>query len=131
MDQQEILESVERLQKTAVAHITDLQDENTALKEKIAQYETDNELLRRAVTKAANEMVRTQYLSEERRNSFIKDALAKPAKLAETIERLCGAAEVSTIGQPGNVKAASAYQNDPVSAKAFGQRNEERLLCDE
>jgi len=105
--------------------------ENRQLKQQVDELSTkrikqaQEELqLESAVDKAAKALYDSDFLTDQREvNQFVKKANSDPIYLANTLTKVCNAADVALIGLPAKTAESRANEKeeyDPVMAKAFG-----------
>lgn len=78
----------------------------------------------RAVTKVAKAMYSSDFLTDDSEyHRFIKRAKTDKLYLANTLIKVCEAADVSVMGRPARVAASKSKSiDDPVYQRAFGKR---------
>lgn len=135
--------SVEKALLQKFAEFTKLVlSELKSLRVKVASQQDDAEFAdsqyTEAVTKVANALYDADldFVTENfDRKQFIKKALDDKTYVARTLEKVCKAADVSTVGKLARVKAVDNSKiafYDPVYAAAFGhtRNNKEYTLED-
>lgn len=132
------LSKIASFTKIALDEIAELEQELSIIrkKEASAKYTTLEKNAKYASTleKAAEALYDTDFLTDDvERVKFLKLAKENPTYLAETLIKVCHAADVSLLGTPAraSIKMSSQFaDDDPVAAKAFGYRSSS-LIFDE
>lgn len=116
------LQSVSGFVKLAISEIDDLKSEILGFRKQAAEEVYREQKLNVAIEKAANALYKSDFITDSyERKEFLKRAKEDPSYLASTIEKLCDAADVISIGSPARVtKPKEAEEYDPVMARAFG-----------
>lgn len=118
----EITSKFEEFVKTALEEIADLKQQLASLNEKeAAEKEERDEEFEHALKKAASSLYDSDFINDEYdKRRFIKKAKEDNKYLAEVIQKICQASDVSAFGSVANIKTAGDFQDDPVMRKAFG-----------
>ena len=118
----EITSKFEEFVKTALEEIADLKQQLASLNEKeAAEKEERDEEFEHALKKAASSLYDSDFINDEYdKRRFIKKAKEDNKYLAEVIQKICQASDVSAFGSVANIKTAGDLQDDPVMRKAFG-----------
>jgi len=118
----EVFEKFEVFTKTALEEIADLKQQLSSLNEKVAaEKEARDEEFEHSLKKAANSLYDSDFINDEYdKRRFIKKAKEDHKYLAEVIQKICQASDVSAFGSVANIKTAGDLQDDPVMRKAFG-----------
>jgi hypothetical protein len=125
-DQTFFLQKVAQFTNIALNEIEALEDRVIQLRKKeAAEKHTAIEKqakLEFALEKAARALYESDFLTDDfEKRKFLKLAKEDPSYLADVLERVCKAADVSLIGIPARVAAKNKNaEYDPVAAKAFG-----------
>jgi FtsZ-binding cell division protein ZapB len=118
----EVFEKFETFVKTALEEIADLKQQLSSLNEKeAAEKEARDEEFEHALKQAAASLYDSDFINDDYdKRRFIKRAKEDHKYLAEVIQKICQASDVSAFGSVANVKTAGDLQDDPVMRKAFG-----------
>lgn len=118
----EVTTKFEEFVKTALEEIADLKQQLSTLNEKVAaEQEARDEEFEHSLKKAASALYDSDFINDEYdKRRFIKKAKEDHKYLAEVIQKICQASDVSAFGSVANVKTAGDLQDDPVMRKAFG-----------
>jgi hypothetical protein len=130
----ELLVKFAEFTKLILGEIRSLKNKEAYYIQKQASEELQEEKYYEAVSKVANALYNSDLdfiTGDFDRRKFIKRAMEDHTYVARTLEKVCNAADVGSIGKPASIKVAknNAY-NDPVYAKAFGYNPTEDLLID-
>jgi hypothetical protein len=108
----------------AISELNNLRTQVNAQMQKQAQDESVKENYRQAVLKVANALYNSdlEFITGDfDPRKFTKRALEDPSYLARTLEKVCNASDVFSIGTPARVAANKNIATyDPVYARAFG-----------
>jgi hypothetical protein len=112
----------EEFVKIALAEIDGLKQQLKGVNEKIANdEEVRDEEFEQALKQAAAALYDSDFINDEYdKRKFVKKAKENHKYLAEVIQKVCQAADVSTFGSVASVKTAGDVSNDPVMRRAFG-----------
>ena len=112
----------EEFVKIALAEIDELKQQLKGVNEKIASdKEVRDEEFEQALKQAAAALYDSDFINDEYdKRKFVKKAKENHKYLAEVIQKVCQAADVSTFGSVASVKTAGDVSNDPVMRRAFG-----------
>jgi DNA-binding phage protein len=118
----EITSKFEEFVKIALEEIDELKQELKGVNEKIANdAEVRDEEFEQALKQAAAALYDSDFINDEYdKRKFVKKAKENHKYLAEVIQKVCQAADVSTFGSVANVKTAGDVSDDPVMRRAFG-----------
>lgn len=118
----EITSKFEEFVKLALEEIDELKQELKGVNEKIANdAEIRDEEFEQALKQAAAALYDSDFINDEYdKRKFVKKAKENHKYLAEVIQKVCQAADVSTFGSVANVKTAGDASDDPVMRRAFG-----------
>jgi hypothetical protein len=116
------LQKVAEFTKLAISEIEDLKEQIQDFRKQAAVESLRERRLNLALEKAADALYKSDFITDSyERKEFLKKAKEDPSYLARTIEKLCDAADVASIGSPARVaKPKQAEEYDPVMARAFG-----------
>jgi len=126
MDNEIFLLKVAEFTKLAVEELHDLEDRVSLLTKKEAQLKRAEanrvSKLEKVVKEAANALYDSDFITDDQeRREFLKLAKEDPSYLAETLIKVCRAADVSLLGSPSKVTVKrSMDERDPVMVRAFG-----------
>lgn len=131
------LEKIAEFTNIALGEIQDLELELHEARKKVAaeQFMLSDKKAKFSVAleKAANALYDTDFLTDDvEKKRFFKMAKEDPSYLANMLEKVCKAADVSLIGIPARVasKTNKSAEYDPVAARAFGYGSSSSLLDD-
>jgi len=126
----EIAVKFEKFVKVALEEIGELKQQLNNLNEKAASDQEElAENFETVLKQAASALYDSDFINDEYdKRRFIKKAKEDHGYLAEVIQKICQAADVSTFGSVANVKTAGAQGDDPVMRKAFGYDANYNLL---
>ena len=114
------LQKVAIFTKIAVSRVDNLEDKIDTLEVKeAAVVRRSNDLVKRA----AQLLYDSDFIQNDyEKSKFLKQAESDPVgTLAKALERVCKAAEVTSIGSPARIAAKPKMaEYDPVAARAFG-----------
>ena len=118
----EITSKFEEFVKIALEEIDELKQELKGVNEKIANdAEVRDEEFEQALKQAAAALYDSDFINDEYdKRKFVKKAKENHKYLAEVIQKVCQAADVSTFGSVASVKTAGDVADDPVMRRAFG-----------
>jgi hypothetical protein len=116
---------VKEFVKVAVSQVETLEDKVAELEDQVEEYTEKQAGLSTALEKAAKALCESDFITEDRGQTFVKRAMENPAYLAKVIEKLCEASDVMTIGRPSTISNKNAEALDPVKVRAFGLRTQE------
>jgi hypothetical protein len=118
----EMTSKFEEFVKIALAEIDELKQQLKGVNEKIASdKEVRDEEFEQALKQAAAALYDSDFINDEYdKRKFVKKAKENHKYLAEVIQKVCQAADVSTFGSVASVKTAGDVSNDPVMRRAFG-----------
>ena len=118
----EMTSKFEEFVKIALAEIDELKQQLNGVNEKIANdEEVRDEEFEQALKQAAAALYDSDFINDEYdKRKFVKKAKENHKYLAEVIQKVCQAADVSTFGSVASVKTAGDVSNDPVMRRAFG-----------
>ena len=118
----EMTSKFEEFVKIALAEIDGLKQQLKGVNEKIANdEEVRDEEFEQALKQAAAALYDSDFINDEYdKRKFVKKAKENHKYLAEVIQKVCQAADVSTFGSVASVKTAGDVSNDPVMRRAFG-----------
>ena len=125
----EALHKIETFVKTALAEISDLQQQVASQQSKQAEAQLQNDReLDAALRKAAEAMYSSDFINDEDEKAlFVKKAKEDSKYLAKIVERVCNASDVAYMGKSAAVKS-SVQTDDPVLRRAFGYNSAYSLL---
>jgi len=125
----EALHKIETFVKTALAEISDLQQQVASQQNKQAEVQQQNSReLDAALRKAAEAMYSSDFINDEDEKAlFVKKAKEDSKYLAKIVERVCNASDVAYMGKSAAVKS-SVQTDDPVLRRAFGYNSAYSLL---
>jgi hypothetical protein len=108
--------------KLAIEVNEDLQDKLLTKVKEATVRELDKEKYRVALTKAADALYDSDFLTDEHeKRTFLRKAAEDPVYVLRTLEKVCEAADVAQIGKPARVAARpKEAEYDPVYEAAFG-----------
>lgn len=108
--------------KLAIEVNEDLQEKLLTKVKEAAVRELDKEKYRVALTKAADALYDSDFLTDEHeKRTFLRKAAEDPVYVLRTLEKVCEAADVAQIGKPARVAARpKEAEYDPVYEAAFG-----------
>ena len=126
------LQSVTSFVKLAIDQTEQLQDDVLTLKKQAAVEEINKEKYRVALTKAADALYDSDFLTDEHeKRTFLRKAAEDPVYVVRLLEKVCEAADVAQIGKPARVAARpKEAEYDPVMAKAFGYNSNSSIIDD-
>ena len=118
----QFLQQVASFVKIAVDLNEHQQDELLSMKKQAAVDELNHQKYRAALSKAADALYDTDFLTDElEKRTFLKKAAEDPIYVVRFLEKVCEAADVAQIGRPARVAARhKEAEYDPVMARAFG-----------
>jgi hypothetical protein len=118
----EITNKFEEFVKVALEEISELKQQLSSLNKKAAEEkDSRDEEFEHALKKASSALYDSDFINDEHdKRRFIKKAKEDHKYLAEVIQKICQASDVSAFGSVANVKTAGDLQDDPVMRKAFG-----------
>jgi hypothetical protein len=118
----EMTSKFEEFVKIALAEIDELKQQLKGVNEKIANdEEVRDEEFEQALKQAAAALYDSDFINDEYdKRKFVKKAKENHKYLAEVIQKVCQAADVSTFGSVASVKTAGDVSSDPVMRRAFG-----------
>ena len=120
-----ILQLAEQFVKLAIDETERLEESVLELRKKAAAESLNQERYELALRKVAGVLYNTDFLTDEyEKRAFLKRASEDPIYVVKFLEKVCEAADVSTIGSTSRIKTApkeAAF--DPVFARAFGGYN--------
>ena len=127
------LQTAAQFIKLAIDVNDDLQDQLLSQKKAAAVDELNKEKYRVALTKAADALYDTDFLTDEtEKRTFLRKAAEDPIYVVRTLEKVCEAADVAQIGRPARVAARpKEAEEDPVMIAAFGGGSSFRNLIDD
>lgn len=127
------LQTVSSFVKLALDNSEQLQDDIISLKKQATVEEINREKYRIALTKAADALYDSDFLTDEHeKRSFLRKAAEDPVYVVRFLEKVCEAADVAQIGKPARVAAKpKEAEFDPVMAKAFGYHSGAGIIDDE
>jgi len=118
-----------------MGEIKSLRSQLSQQMQKAAAHDTAKSQYQQSVIKVAEALYNSDFdlvTGDFDRRKFIKRAMEDPSYLAQTLEKVCNAADVSLIGKPARVAANKKLASyDPVYARAFGfDKSSEDVLVD-
>jgi hypothetical protein len=128
-DFQNFLQKVGEFTNIALDEIGDLKTQvrQQRVKEAAIQQNAEKraQALEKALMKAAQALYESDFITDDtERKEFLKSAKENPVFIANMLEKVCKAADVSLIGIPARVAIRKkTAEFDPVMARAFGLDN--------
>lgn len=116
------LTQVAQFVKLAIDNSEELTDKILNQKKTAAVEELNKEKYRVALSKAADALYDSDFLTDEtEKRTFLRKAAEDPVYVVRTLEKVCEAADVAQIGKPARVAARpKEAEYDPVMEAAFG-----------